>query len=138
MNRYAAYPFAAVLGQDDIKKALIWNLVNPNIGGVLVSGEKGTAKSTLVRGVGALAPDIRVVDLPLNITEDRLIGNIDFEYAVSCGERRFEPGLLYTADGNILYVDEVNLLSDHIVKALLESALLRREHRRAGGRLVPP
>lgn len=117
-----AFPFAAVLGQDDIKKALIWNIVNPKIGGVLISGEKGTAKSTLVRGAGAIAGYIRIVDLPLNITEDRLIGNIDFEHAVKYGEKRFEPGLLHRADGNILYVDEVNLLSDHIVKALLESA----------------
>jgi magnesium chelatase subunit D len=119
---HAAFPFAAVLGQDDIKKALLWNIVNPDIGGVLISGEKGTAKSTLVRGVNAIAHGIRVVDLPLNITEDRLIGNIDFEHAVKCGEKRFEAGLLQKADGNILYVDEVNLLSDHIVKALLESA----------------
>jgi magnesium chelatase subunit D len=117
-----AFPFAAVLGQDDIKKALIWNIVNPEIGGVLISGEKGTAKSTLVRGAGAVAGHIRIVDLPLNITEDRLIGNVDFEHAVKYGEKRFEPGLLHRADGNILYVDEVNLLSDHIVKALLESA----------------
>ena len=122
MIYHAIYPFAAVLGQDDIKKALIWNLVNPEIGGVLISGEKGTAKSTLVRGLGVLTQDIHIVDLPLNITEDRLIGNIDFEYAVKYGEKRFEPGLLYRANGNVLYVDEVNLLSDHIVKALLESA----------------
>ena len=116
------FPFAAVLGQDDIKKALIYNIINPNIGGVLISGEKGTAKSTLVRGLSAVAPDVKIVDLPLNITEDRLIGNIDFEHAVKFGEKRFEAGLLSKADGNILYVDEVNLLSDHIVKALLESA----------------
>lgn len=112
----------AVLGQDNIKNALIWNIVNPKIGGVLISGEKGTAKSTLVRGLSALTGDLRVVDLPLNVTEDRLIGNVDFEYAIKYGEKRFEPGLLYEANGNMLYVDEVNLLSDHIVKALLESA----------------
>lgn len=112
----------AVLGQDEIKNALLWNIINPQIGGVLISGEKGTAKSTLVRGVCAVADDIRIIDLPLNVTEDRLIGNIDFEYAVKYGQRRFEPGLLYRANGNMLYVDEVNLLSDHIVKALLESA----------------
>ncbi len=116
------FPFTAVLGQDEIKNALIWNIVNPKIGGVLISGEKGTAKSTLVRGICSIAPAITLVDLPLNITEDRLIGNIDFEYAVKYGEKRFEPGLLYQAHGNLLYVDEVNLLSDHIVKSLLESA----------------
>ena len=122
MIHKTVFPFAAVLGQEDIKKALIYNIINPNIGGVLISGEKGTAKSTLVRGLSAVAPDVKIIDLPLNITEDRLIGNIDFEHAVKFGEKRFEAGLLSKADGNILYVDEVNLLSDHIVKALLESA----------------
>ncbi len=122
MMQQTTFPFVAVLGQDNIKNALIWNIINPKIGGVLISGEKGTAKSTLVRGVSALTRDLHVVDLPLNVTEDRLIGNVDFEYAVKHGEKRFEPGLLYEANGNMLYVDEVNLLSDHIVKALLESA----------------
>lgn len=120
--KHTTFPFVAVLGQDNIKNALIWNIINPKIGGVLISGEKGTAKSTLVRGLSALTKDLRVVDLPLNVTEDRLIGNVDFEYAIKYGEKRFEPGLLYEANGNMLYVDEVNLLSDHIVKALLESA----------------
>ncbi len=121
-KRNTVFPFVAVLGQDEIKNALIWNIVNPKIGGVLISGEKGTAKSTLVRGICSIAPDVQLVDLPLNITEDRLIGNIDFEHAVKYGEKRFEPGLLRQAHGNLLYVDEVNLLSDHIVKSLLESA----------------
>ncbi|UWG98472.1 VWA domain-containing protein [Dehalobacter sp. DCM] len=116
------YPFAAVVGQDAVKKVLIWNMVNPLIGGVLISGEKGTAKSTLVRGISHIAPDIRLVELPLNVTEDRLCGNINFEHAVKYGEKRFEAGILHHAHGNILYVDEVNLLSDHIVKTLLESA----------------
>lgn len=120
--KQTTFPFVAVLGQDNIKNALIWNIINPKIGGVLISGEKGTAKSTLVRGLSVLTNDLRVVDLPLNVTEDRLIGNVDFEYAIKYGEKRFEPGLLYEANGNMLYVDEVNLLSDHIVKALLESA----------------
>ena len=76
MIHKTVFPFAAVLGQEDIKKALIYNIINPNIGGVLISGEKGTAKSTLVRGLSAVAPDVKIIDLPLNITEDRLIGNI--------------------------------------------------------------
>jgi len=116
------FPFAAVIGQDAVKKALIWNIVNPNIGGVLISGEKGTAKSTLVRGLCCLLPDIQLVEIPLNTTEDRLCGSIDFEHAVKYGKKRFEMGILQKAHGNLLYVDEVNLLSDHLVKILLESA----------------
>ncbi|MDI6617046.1 MAG: magnesium chelatase subunit D family protein [Clostridiales bacterium] len=116
------FPFVAVVGQAAIKKSLIWNIVNPCIGGVLISGEKGTAKSTLVRGICSISPGMKLVELPLNITEDRLIGNINFEHAVKFGEKYFEPGILYKANGNLLYVDEVNLLPDHIVKALLESA----------------
>jgi len=115
------FPFAAVIGQNDIKNALIWNVVNPRIGGVLISGEKGTAKSTLVRGLVGIA-DKALVELPLNTTEDRLIGAIDFESAVKTGERALEHGLLKQAHDNILYVDEVNLLSDNIVKSLLDTA----------------
>lgn len=116
------FPFVAVLGQESIKKVIIWNIVNPNIGGVLISGEKGTAKSTLVRGATCIAPHLKLVDLPLNVTEDRLMGNINFEHAIKYGKKRFEAGILQKAHGNILYVDEVNLLSDHIVKTLLESS----------------
>lgn len=119
---FSGFPFCAVLGQDDMKNALIWNAVNPRIGGVLLCGEKGTAKSTVVRGLAEVLPDCSVVELPLNITEDRLVGSIDIEAAISEGVRKFEPGLLKKADGNFLYVDEVNLLSDHIVSALLETA----------------
>jgi magnesium chelatase subunit D len=113
------FPFAAIAGQEKVKKALILNGINPSIGGVLISGEKGTAKSTLVRG---LAHVIRedVVNLPLNITEDRLIGTIDIETAISRGEKTIDYGVLYKANENILYVDEVNLLSEHIVNCLLE------------------
>lgn len=121
MNRIV-FPFTAVLGQEQIKKALIWNLVNPGIGGVLISGEKGTAKSTLVRGAALLMDDMKLVELPLNVTEDRLVGAIDLKSALKDGTCRLEPGILSEADGNILYVDEVNLLSDHIVNALLETA----------------
>jgi len=116
------FPFTAVLGQEKIKNSLIWNLVNPKIGGVLISGEKGTAKSTLVRGIAELSGTMKVVELPLNVTEDRLVGSIDLKAALRHGKREPEPGILKDADGNILYVDEVNLLSDHIANALLEVA----------------
>lgn len=112
----------AIVGQESIKKALIWNIVNPSIGGVLISGEKGTAKSTLVRGVCNVMADIKLVEVPINVTEDRLTGNIDFEHAVKFGEKSFEGGIFQKAHGNLVYVDEVNLLSDHIVKILLETA----------------
>lgn len=114
------YPFAAVAGQERVKEALLLCAVNPAVGGVLLAGEKGTAKSTLVRGLSALMEDAPFVELPLNITEDRLVGTIDLEAAVQRGERRPEHGLLKAADGGVLYVDEVNLLSEHIVNILLE------------------
>lgn len=122
MINNTVFPFVAVVGQEEIKNALIWNVINPQIGGVLISGEKGTAKSSLARGVCKLTVDTELVELPLNTTEDRLLGNIDFEHAIRFGERRFEAGILKKADGNLLYVDEVNLLSDHLVKSLLEAA----------------
>ena len=115
------YPFAAIVGQEQVKNALIYNLIDPRIGGVLLCGEKGTAKSTIVRGLAALT-DQHVVDLPLNITEDMLVGAIDFEKAVHDGVRTFSGGVLAKADGNILYVDEVNLLSDSIVSTLICAA----------------
>ena len=119
--RKAVFPFTAVLGQENIKKALIWNLVNPAVGGVLIAGEKGTAKSTLVRGMAVFLKDRKIVELPLNVTEDRLVGAIDFQRAMKGGENVLDPGILKEADGNILYVDEVNLLSDYIVDVLLET-----------------
>jgi len=115
------YPFAAIVGQEQVKNALIYNLIDPRIGGVLLCGEKGTAKSTIVRGLAALT-DQQVVDLPLNITEDMLVGAIDFEKAVHDGVRVFSGGVLAKADGNILYVDEVNLLPDSIVSTLICAA----------------
>lgn len=120
MKRNYVFPFCAVLGQDAIKSALIFNVVNPSIGGVLISGEKGTAKSTLVRGLANIMGDMEVVELPLNVTEDRLIGTIDMEKAIKEGKKSFEPGILRKADGNFLYADEVNLLSEYIVNCLLE------------------
>lgn len=116
------FPFAAVEGQEKIKKALLLNIVNKKIGGVLINGEKGTAKSTLVRGLGELFPEMKVVNLPLNITEDNLIGSIDIEKTLKTGKKVFQEGLLKKCHNNILYIDEVNLLGDSIVSSILEAA----------------
>ena len=119
MNKYT-YPFSAIVGQEKLKKALLINLVNPLVGGLLISGEKGTGKSTIVRGIKNLVPGIKVIELPLNTTEDRLIGAIDIEKAILNGERDINNSILMEADKNILYVDEVNLLNENIVNSLLE------------------
>ncbi|WP_026917682.1 AAA family ATPase [Gordonia shandongensis] len=117
------YPFSAVVGQDRLKLALILSAVSPGIGGVLIRGEKGTAKSTIVRGLGPLLGDgSRVVDLPIGATEDRVIGSLDLTRVLRDGEAEFTPGLLAQADGGVLYIDEVNLLSDHLVDVLLDAA----------------
>ena len=152
------YPFTAIVGQTRLKQALILNAINPAIGGVLIRGEKGTAKSTAVRALADLLPEIRVVQgcpfgcdpdrpdelcdvcrkaetehrikrrrirvvtLPLNATEDRVAGGIDFNEAVKSGMRCFSPGVLAMAHRGILYVDEVNLLDDHIVDVILDAA----------------
>jgi magnesium chelatase subunit D len=152
------YPFAAIVGQESLKQSLLLNAVNPGIGGVLIRGEKGTAKSTAVRALAALLPQVdvvtgcafscgtdaaeavcddcrrnaasikntrrqvRVVDLPLNATEDRVAGGIDFSLAVQQGRSALQPGLLAAAHRGILYVDEVNLLDDHIVDIILDAA----------------
>ncbi|MGB9712895.1 MAG: ATP-binding protein [Dissulfurimicrobium sp.] len=155
------FPFTAIVGQDEMKTGLILNVINPSIGGLLIMGEKGTAKSTAVRALAELLPEIdvvkgcpfncdpdgllcsgcreilesegslererkkmEVVELPLGITEDRLIGTLDIEHAIKKGEKRFEPGILAAANRNFLYVDEVNLLEDHIVDLLLDSAAM--------------
>ncbi|GAB4469119.1 MAG: hypothetical protein Kow00124_04040 [Anaerolineae bacterium] len=158
----AIYPFTAIVGQERMKRALILNAVNPQIGGVLIRGERGTAKSTAARALAALLPEItvvsgcpfscdpdrptewcdlcheraalgelprskrriRLVDLPVSATEDRVVGTLDIEKAIQRGERHFEPGVLAAANRGILYVDEVNLLDDHVVDLLLDSAAM--------------
>jgi len=153
------FPFVALVGQEKMKKAMILNAIYPEIGGVLIRGQKGTGKSVGVRGLAEVLPDIevtgckficdpkevdklcpectarynagkletftrqvQVVDLPLNITEDRLVGSIDIEKILSEGTKSFEPGILAEAHRGILYVDEINLLDDYIVDILLDSA----------------
>lgn len=117
------YPFSAVVGQDRLKLALILSAISPGIGGVLIRGEKGTAKSTIVRGLAPLlGGDSRVVDLPIGATEDRVIGSLDLTRVLRDGQAHFTPGLLARADGGVLYIDEVNLLSDHLVDVLLDAA----------------
>ena len=162
-NAAPLYPFAALVGQDQMKLALIINVVNPRVGGVLVRGEKGTAKSTAVRALAELLPEqtvvagcayacdpddesalcaecaerlaagetlpretrrVRVVELPVGATEDRLLGTLDLESALSQGKARFLPGILAAANRQVLYVDEVNLLEDHLVDALLDAAAM--------------
>ncbi len=153
------FPFAAMVGQDKMKRALVLNAIYPEVGGVLIRGQKGTGKSVSVRGLAEVLPDIdvtgckfncdpkdpdkfcteckarhdagkletfsrpvQVVDLPLNITEDRLVGSIDIERILAAGEKSFEPGILAEAHRGILYVDEINLLDDYIVDILLDAA----------------
>lgn len=124
MSGYARwYPFAAVTGQEAVKRAICIALANPKAGGLLISGVTGTAKSVLVRGAAELSGDRKLFNLPLNITEDMLFGSIDLEYAVTQGERRFEQGLLGRADGNIIYIDEVNLLRPELLTAVLDIAM---------------
>jgi magnesium chelatase subunit D len=156
-----AYPLTAVVGMDDLVLALLLAAVAPEIGGVLVRGEKGTAKSTAVRALAALLPPVnvvpgcrfacdpkqpdpgcpdgphtggtddrpaRLVELPVGATEDRLLGSLDLERALSAGVRAYEPGLLAAAHRGILYVDEVNLLHDHLVDVLLDAAAMGRAH----------
>jgi magnesium chelatase subunit I len=157
------YPFSAIVGQEEMKLALILNAIQPAIGGVLIRGEKGTAKSTAVRALAAVLPELvvvtdcpfscppdqpeamcsscrkrlnqgetlpvsrrrmRVIDLPINASEDRVVGTLDIEHALREGQRRFEPGVLADANRGILYVDEVNLLDDYVVDVLLDAAAM--------------
>lgn len=118
------FPFSAIVGQETMTKGLLLNLVDPRLGGVLIRGEKGTAKSTAVRALADLLPGLHVVNLPVSATEDRVVGTLDIGHAIRQGEMRFEPGLLAAAHGHILYVDEINLLDDAIVDALLDAAAM--------------
>jgi magnesium chelatase subunit D len=160
MRTRVVFPFTAIVGQESIKLALLLNAISPIIGGVLIRGHKGTAKSTAVRALAHLLPDIEVVagcpfgcapadasevcphcvvttlerqsllrpaalvELPLGATEDRVVGTLDIERALKMGEKHFEPGLLAAAHRGLLYIDEVNLLSDHIVDILLDAAAM--------------
>jgi magnesium chelatase subunit D len=122
------FPFSAVVGQKDLKLALILIAIDPTIGGVLITGERGTAKSTAARGLAALLPKTSAgksapfVELPIGATEDRVIGSLDLSRALREGSTELRSGLLARADGGVLYVDEVNLLPDHIVDLLLDAA----------------
>lgn len=161
---HAVYPFTAIVGQERMKRALILNAVSPRIGGVLIRGERGTAKSTAARALASLLPQLPVIagchfgcdpkrpdewcddcrsrygegneepevaqwhtpfiDLPVSATEDRVVGTLDIEKAIQKGEKHFEPGVLAAANRGLLYVDEVNLLDDHVVDLLLDSAAM--------------
>jgi len=124
----ASFPFSAVVGQDALKLALLLVAVDPRIGGVLITGERGTAKSTAARGIAALLPETLAgkaapfVELPLGATEDRLVGSLDVGKALQDGRTELREGLLARAHGGVLYVDEVNLLPDHLVDLLLDAA----------------
>ncbi len=158
----STFPFSAVVGHEDLRLALLLNAVHPGVGGVLVRGEKGTAKSTVVRALAALLPALsvvpgcrfgcdpaapdpacpdgphaagpadaraaRLVELPVGATEDRLVGSLDLERALAEGVRAYQPGLLADAHRGVLYVDEVNLLHDHLVDLLLDAAAMGRAH----------
>ena len=119
----SSFPFSAVVGQDDAKLALLLVSVDPRIGGVLLRGEKGSAKTTLARGLAQVRGDgTPFANLPLGATEDRLLGTLDLGTALVDGEINFSPGLLAEAHTGVLYVDEVNLLADHLVDSLLDVA----------------
>jgi magnesium chelatase subunit I len=136
-----SFPFSAIVGQDEMKQALLLAAVDARIGGVMVFGDRGTGKSTAVRALAALLPPVPAgaagyqdgtprkgkvavpfVDLPLGATEDRVLGALDLERALGAGVKAFEPGLLARAHGGFLYIDEINLLEDHIVDLLLDVA----------------
>ena len=126
------YPFSAIVGHDRLRLALLLCTVRPEIGGVLIRGEKGTAKSTAVRALAAVVagadPDAHLVELPIGATEDRVVGSLDLQKVLRDGEHAFSPGLLARAHGGLLYVDEVNLLPDHLVDVLLDAAAMGRVH----------
>ena len=116
------FPLTALIGQDALREALLLAAVDPSIGGVLVSGPRGTAKSTAARSLAELLPDGHFVTLPLGASEDRVVGTLDLDEVLRGGEVRFSPGLLARANNGVLYVDEVNLLSDGLVDIVLDAA----------------
>lgn len=125
------FPLSAIVGHDQLRLALTLCAIRPQIGGVLIRGEKGTAKSTAVRGLATVLGAVdggHLVELPVGATEDRVIGSLDLARVLSDGEHAFSPGLLARADGGVLYVDEVNLLPDHLVDVLLDAAAMGRVH----------
>ena len=124
------FPFSAIVGHDQLRLALLLCAVRPDIGGVLIRGEKGTAKSTAVRGLAGIlgSAQARLVELPIGATEDRVIGSLDLQKVLRDGEHAFSPGLLARAHRGVLYVDEVNLLGDHLVDVLLDAAAMGRVH----------
>ncbi|SEH84900.1 protoporphyrin IX magnesium-chelatase [Mycolicibacterium rutilum] len=125
------YPFSALVGHDQLRLALVLCAIRPDIGGVLIRGEKGTAKSTAVRGLARVLEAIgdgRLVELPIGATEDRVVGSLDLQKVLRDGEHAFSPGLLARAHNGVLYVDEVNLLHDHLVDVLLDAAAMGRVH----------
>jgi magnesium chelatase subunit D len=127
-----AFPFSAIVGHDQLRLALVLCAVRPEIGGVLIRGEKGTAKSTAVRALAAVLSQVdsesRLVELPIGATEDRVVGSLDLQKVLRDGEHAFSPGLLARAHGGVLYVDEVNLLHDHLVDIMLDAAAMGRVH----------
>ena len=116
------FPLSAVVGADLLKLALCLTAIDPKIGGVLIEGPRGMAKSTLARGLADLLASGQFVTLPLGATEERLVGTLDLDAALGQGKAQFSPGVLAKADGGVLYVDEVNLLADHLVDVLLDVA----------------
>ncbi|MCK5813545.1 MAG: AAA family ATPase [Cocleimonas sp.] len=117
---YFHYPFTAVIGQDSLKTALLLVASDPALGGVLLSGNRGTAKSTLARSLADLLDDRSFVNCPLGVSEDRLLGSLDVEHALANGQLKFSAGLFAQAHEGVLYVDEINLLPDHLVDLLLD------------------
>ncbi|WP_078311061.1 MULTISPECIES: magnesium chelatase subunit D family protein [unclassified Mycobacterium] len=125
------YPLSAIVGHDQLRLALVLSAVRPDIGGVLIRGEKGTAKSTAVRALTSVLGSVdgaRLVELPIGATEDRVVGSLDLQKVLRDGEHAFSPGLLARANGGVLYVDEVNLLHDHLVDVILDAAAMGRVH----------